>query len=389
MQRDIFPYPMLKIGIIGGGQLGKMMSQIAKQMGFYVAVLDPTPNCPAAHVADVQIVGGLYEADKIRALAECCDVMTFEVEHIDTATLKSLAAAGKQIFPSPELLEIIQDKLLQKQVLEQHGVPVSAYLPLETITPDSIAHSGLSFPLVQKARKGGYDGKGVQILRSVADLTNALPQDSFLETFIEFEKELAVMVARDQQGNIACYPVVEMLFDDKTNICDIVAAPAAISPEITAQAKQVAIHAVEALNGVGIFGVEMFLTRDDKVLVNEIAPRPHNSGHYTIEACITCQYEQLIRVVAGLPLGSTTLLMPAVMLNLLGEAGCSGEPVIEGLQEALAIEGLSFHLYGKPTTQPFRKMGHITIVDKDLSQAMAKMQRIKNRLKIKAKERIA
>jgi len=384
MQRDIFPYPMLKIGIIGGGQLGKMMSQIAKQMGFYVAVLDPTPNCPAAHVADVQIVGGLYEADKIRALAECCDVLTFEVEHIDTTTLKSLAAEGKQIFPAPELLEIIQDKLLQKQALEQHGVPVAPCLPFDEVTAANIAK--LSFPVVQKARKGGYDGKGVQILRSAADFENALPQPFYLEAFIPFEKELAVMVARDQHGKIACYPVVEMLFDDKTNICDIVAAPANISPELTEQAKQVAIHAVEALNGVGIFGVEMFLTPDGKVLVNEIAPRPHNSGHYTIEACITCQYEQLIRVVAGLPLGATTLLMPAVMLNLLGEAGYSGEPLIEGLHEALAIEGLAFHLYGKPSTKPFRKMGHITIVDKDLSQAMEKMYRIKNRLKIKARE---
>lgn len=381
-----FPYPLMRIGMIGGGQLGKMTAQIAKKMGFYLTVLDPTPQCPAAQIADAQIIGSLYDAEKLKQLAQVSDVLTYDVEHVDTITLKALAESGVIIRPTPTLLEIIQDKLLQKQTLAHHGIPTPHFEQLDKITEEYL--NTVSFPIVQKARIGGYDGKGVVILRSIEDLDKVLPTASMIEEYIDLDKELAVVVARSIKGEVVCYPVVEMVFDDQTNICDIVAVPAQIEPSLATKATKIAIEAIEKLAGVGVFGVEMFLTKQGKILVNEIAPRPHNSGHYTIEACVTCQFEQHLRAIAGLPLGSTQLLTPAVMWNLLGEQGYQGTPVIEGLAEALAIEGLSFHLYGKHKTQPFRKMGHITITDTTTEAALAKLQQVKHILKIKAQEDI-
>jgi 5-(carboxyamino)imidazole ribonucleotide synthase len=384
MTQAIYPYPIARIGIIGGGQLGKMTAQIAKRMGFYVTVLDPQPRCPAEHIADAQIVGSLFDAKKLAALAHLSDVITFDVEHINTDALKQLHQQGHIIYPSPYLLEIIQDKFKQKQVLAQHSIPVPNYTAVDKL--DLAYLQQAKFPLVQKTRTGGYDGKGVVILRGVEDAHKALTSPSIVEEYIEFDKELAIMVARDTNGNVVCYPVVEMLFDDRTNICDIVMAPARISPEIAKQAVFVATQAITALDGVGIFGVEMFLTKQQQILVNEIAPRPHNSGHYTIEGCLTCQFEQLVRIITKLPLGSTDLLKPTAMLNLLGEANYQGKPFISGLAEALTIEGLSFHLYGKETTKPFRKMGHITVVAEDFAQVMEKLYRAKNLLHIQGSE---
>ncbi len=377
-----FHEPLMKLGIIGGGQLGKMMTLKAKKMGFYVEVLDPTPNSPAAQVADRQIVGGFYDENKLKEIVERNDVTTYDLEHINTEVLKELFDKGHKIYPSPYLLEIIQDKLRQKGVLSKAGVPVPKFEKLEKVDPLHFERFG--FPLVQKARKGGYDGRGVVVLKNRSDLGKAIRAESLLEEFVDFEKELAVMVARNAEGEIRCYPVVEMLFREEANICDMVIAPARVGKEVQEQAKEIAIRSIEALDGVGIFGVEMFLTREGKVLVNEIAPRPHNSGHYTIEACLTCQFEQHIRAICGLPLGSTKLLSPAVMVNLLGEEGCEGSPIIEGLERALSIPGLSFHLYGKRIVRPFRKMGHVTILDENLERAIEKAKKVKDFLKVRA-----
>ncbi|GFO96750.1 phosphoribosyl aminoimidazole carboxylase, ATPase subunit [groundwater metagenome] len=379
-REDRYHYPLMRIGIIGGGQLGKMMTQKAKKMGFYVAVLDPTPDCPAAQVADKQILGGFYDEDKLRELVEDCEVTTFDIEHINTDFLKKLFNEGNRIYPSPYLLEIVQDKLKQKDVLNKGGIPVPKYEKVEKFDP--LYFEKFGFPSVQKARKGGYDGRGVIVLKDKSDLEKAIKTESLLEEYVDFEKELAVMVARNTEGETICYPVVEMSFDERANICDMVIAPAKIEKEIEEEAKKIAIKSIGILDGTGIFGVEMFLTREGKVLVNEIAPRPHNSGHYTIEACATCQFEQHIRAISGMPLGSTELLSPAVMINLLGEEGYKGKPVIEGLKRALSIPGASFHLYGKATTQPFRKMGHITILDKNLEKAIEKAIEAKKFLKI-------
>lgn len=372
-------YPLMKIGIIGGGQLGKMMAQKAKKMGFHISILDPSQKCPAATIADELIVGSFYDKQKITQLVTHNDVTTFDIEHIDTETLKALSDAGHKIFPSPYLLEIIQDKLLQKEVLSENGIPVPKFQNVEF--PETLLQ--MKFPFVQKARKGGYDGRGVVVLKSKSDLPNAIKAESMVEELINFDKELAIMVARNTLGEIKTYPVVEMVFDNRANICDLVIAPARIEQHLAKKATQIAMKSIGVLNGVGIFGIEMFLAGEN-IYVNEIAPRPHNSGHYTIEASATCQFEQHIRAITGLPLGSTELLSPAVMLNLLGEEDHRGIPVIEGLNEALSISGLSFHFYGKETTSPFRKMGHVTILNNNLEIAIQQADLVKSYLKIKA-----
>lgn len=380
MVQEYFHYPLAKIGIIGGGQLGKMMTQEAKKMGFYVAILDPTPHCPAAQVADEQIVGDFYAESKLREIVETSDVTTYDIEHIDVQVLKRLYDEGYRIHPSPYVLEIIQDKLAQKDLLSNKGLPIPKYMKVDS--PASLEKFG--FPVVQKARKGGYDGRGVIVLKDKGDIEQAIRAESFIEEFIDYDKELAIIVARSITGTMRCYPVVEMIFEARANICDMVIAPARIEEEIEEQAKKTAMEAVEALNGVGVFGVEMFLA-NGRVLINEIAPRPHNSGHYTIEACLTSQFEQHIRAITGLPLGETTLLSPAVMVNLLGSEGHIGPPLLEGLREALSIPGLSFHFYGKSETRPFRKMGHVTILDENLERAIEKAQKTRTLLKVKAR----
>lgn len=372
-----------KIGIIGGGQLGKMMAQEAKKMGFTVVILDPTPGCPAASVSDAQIVADFYDEKKLEELVEKSDVATYDIEHIATEPLKRLQDKGYSILPSPYLLEVIQDKLAQKEILKKAGIPVARFTKIEQVNIDEFKKFG--FPLVQKTRKGGYDGRGVAVIRSEEDMAKALYNDSYVEELVDIEKELAVMVARSTKGEIISYPVVEMTFDERANICDMVIAPARIEKDLEEKAMEIAKEVVKALDGVGVFGVEMFLDKKGKILVNEIAPRPHNSGHYTIEACATSQFEQHIRAICGLPLGSTKLLSPAVMVNLLGEEGYDGIPLVEGFEEALSIEGLYFHFYGKKITRPYRKMGHVTVIDDDVEKAIEKAKKAKNILKVKAR----
>ena len=379
-----FNYSTMKVGIIGGGQLGKIMAQKAKKMGFHVTILDPTPNCPAAQVSDKQIIGGFHDPEKLAQLVNENDVTTFELEHVDTSILKKMFDEGKNIYPSPYLIELIQDKYKQKELLDKKGIPVPAYKKVDT----KACLESFGFPVIQKARKGGYDGKGVVLLKTKDDLSKAIEAESFIEELVDIQKEIAVMVARNIEGEISCYPVVEMLFDERVNICDIVIAPARIEESLRKEIEDISIKCIEALDGVGIFGVELFLTKDNKILVNEIAPRPHNSGHYTIESCLTSQFEQLIRAVTNLPLGSTKLISPSAMVNLLGEEGYKGEPIIEGIHEALEIPGLSFHFYGKKETSPFRKMGHITVLDEDLDIALEKAQVAKEILKVKGSIKI-
>ena len=379
-----FNYSNLKLGIIGGGQLGKIMSQKAKKMGFHVTILDPTYNCPAAQVSDKHIMGGFHDKQKLEQLVQESDVTTFELEHVDTSILKELYDNGHNIHPSPYVIELIQNKYEQKKLLDENGIPVPAYKNVSS--DEDLASFG--FPVVQKAKLEGYDGQGVQMLKSAEDMSKAIQAESFIEELVDIDKELAIIVARNMEGEIKCYPVVEMLFDDRTNICDIVMAPAGISLEVEQEALDISIKSIEVLDGVGIFGVELFLTKDGKILVNEIAPRPHNSGHYTVEGCATSQFEQIIRAVTNLPLGSTKLISPSVMVNLLGEEGYAGEPFIDGIHEALEIPELSFHFYGKTFTKPFRKMGHITVLDDDIEKALEKAMKAKNILKIKGSKKI-
>ncbi len=378
-----FNYSNLKLGIIGGGQLGKIMSQEAKKMGFHVTILDPTFNCPAAQVSDKHIMGGFYDKEKLEQIVQETDVTTFELEHVDISILKNLYDHGHKIYPSPYVMELIQNKYEQKKLLDEKGIPVPAYKNVEN--DEDLAAFG--FPVIQKAKMGGYDGKGVQMLKSKNDLELAIKAESFIEELVDIDKELAIIVARNIEGEIKCYPVVEMLFDERVNICDSVIAPARISKTIEEQAIIISTNAIEVLGGIGIFGVELFLTKNGDILVNEIAPRPHNSGHYTVESCATSQFEQIIRAVTNLPLGSTKLISPSVMVNLLGEEGYEGEPFIDGIHGALEIPELSFHFYGKTYTKPFRKMGHITVLDDDIENALKKAMKAKDILKIKGSKK--
>jgi len=375
-----------KIGIIGGGQLGKMMAQAAKKMGFYVQILDPTPECPAGQVADRQMVADFFDSKKLREFVLGNDVTTFDIERANES-LKELLKEGCLIYPWPQILEIIQDKFKQKEVLVKHNIPTSKYKKVgNKDIVSSIKEFG--FPVVQKVCRGGYDGRGVFIIKNEKDIEKQIKSESFLEEFVNIEKELAINVARNNRGEIRCFPVVEMVFDQKANICDTVIAPARVSEKIKKESEEIGIETIKALGegAVGIFGIEMFLTKKGKVLVNEIAPRPHNSGHYTIEACLTSQFEQHIRAITGLPLGSSELLTPAVMINLLGEPGYQGKPFFKGIKETLSIPGVSLHIYGKKITRPFRKMGHLTIIDKNIEKAIEKAKKIKKIIKVISKE---
>jgi len=380
------PLPLLRVGIVGGGQLAKMLTMEAKKLGFKVTVLDPTPGSPAGQVADNQIVGGFFDDNKLRELARECDLLTYDLEHIDTFALRTLEEEGAIIRPAPRLLEIIQDKVLQKNLLIQANLPTPEFVTMDT--PDAQQMRDFGFPLVQKIRRGGYDGRGVVILRGEEDLPLALSEPSLIERCVVVEKELAVMVACGADGEVRTYPVAEMLFDQRSNALELMLAPARITRQQTERALQLAEQTARAFGGVGIFGVEMFLTTDGEMLVNEVAPRPHNSGHYTIEACVTSQYEQHLRAIAGFPLGSTDLLIPAVMINLVGEPGSAGRPMVTGLHESLALPGVTVHLYGKYEVHPFRKMGHAMIVDHDLDLALVRARHIKNILKITGEETI-
>lgn len=376
--------PPLRLGIVGGGQLAKMLAMEAKKLGFSVRVLDPTSASPAGQVCDQQIVGGFFERDKLRELAAGSDVLTYDLEHIDTLSLQALEAEGTIIHPAPRLLETLQDKWLQKELLAQAGLPQPEYRRMDSL--DEQALRAFGFPLVQKTRRGGYDGRGVAILRDPSDLSRALSGPSLLERCVPIAKELAVMVARGRDGEVRTYPVAEMIFDPRSNALDLLLAPARISDALAVRACALAAQTAEACGAVGIFGVEMFLTQDDELLINEVAPRPHNSGHYTIEACRTSQYEQHLRAIAGLPLGLTDQHTPAAMINLVGEPGAQGRPLVGGLAEALALPGVSVHLYGKREVRPFRKMGHAVVVDPDSEQALAVARQLKQILKIQGEE---
>ena len=359
--------PVAHIGIIGGGQLGRMMAMAARRMGCAVSVIDPTPDSPAGQLADQQIVAAFDDQEAMRSLVEACDVTTFEIETIDVTGLIELEEAGHAIYPPPLLLAQLQDKLLQKELLKEADLPTATFMDAGELSAEIFADFG--YPLVQKARRGGYDGRGVAVLKTEDDFDNHLPVPSYIERYVTAEKELSVLVVRSRDGSSRCYPVVEMTVHSEQNVLDTLVSPARVSDQIALTAEMIAKRAINEMDGVGVFGVEMFLTENEDILINEIAPRTHNSGHHTIEACVTDQFEQHLRAVMGLPLGSVEQLSPAVMMNLLGAPGSQGAVKLSGLTEALMIPGVSVHLYGKAETRPYRKMGHATILNQNLEIA--------------------
>jgi 5-(carboxyamino)imidazole ribonucleotide synthase len=382
--KDSFPFPVARIGVIGGGQLGRMMVKAAKRLGCTCVVLDPYPGSPAGQVAGHQIIGGYHDPAKLRELAESCDVLTYELENVDTETLRQLEKEGHPIHPAPRVLAILQDKLTQKAFLRDAGIPTSDFVSMPEADLEAFAAFG--FPLVQKARRGGYDGRGVSIMREVGDFAGHLPVPSLVEGFVDATHELAVMVARNADGECVAYPTVEMCFRAGENVLDLLLSPARVDETVSQLAEALAVRTIQALEGVGVFGVEMFLTRDGELLVNEIAPRTHNSGHHTIEACVTDQFEQHLRAILDLPLGSTALLTPAAMINLLGDADANGRPVIDGMAAALRIPGVCLHLYGKAEVKPFRKMGHVTVVDSNLETARSKAEQVRDLIHIRGEQ---
>ena len=367
-----------KLGILGGGQLGRMLIQEAINLDVHISVLDPSKNCPCAELANSFTLGSFHDYETVYNFGRTVDVLTIEIENVNTDALLALQREGTTIYPKPENLVIIKDKGLQKAFYAEHGIASSDF---RLITAKSEI---TKFPIVQKLRTGGYDGRGVQVLKSSADLDKAFEEPSVLESVVDIEKELSVILARNPAGEVKTFPIVELEFNPQANLVEFLFAPAIISQEVEKKSFSLAQEVVTALDFVGILAVELFLTKTGEVLVNEVAPRTHNSGHHTIESCHTSQFEQHMRAVLDLPLGNTELISPAVMLNLLGQEGFTGTVKYEGLAEVLAKKGVTIHLYGKAATKPFRKMGHVTIVSETLEDAKDLAVQIKKELKVKA-----
>ncbi|MCB1748877.1 MAG: 5-(carboxyamino)imidazole ribonucleotide synthase [Gammaproteobacteria bacterium] len=363
------------MGIAGGGQLAQMMLPAAAELGLAVVVLDPDPQCSAAGEAQGVVVGEFQSAAALRELAGRCDVLTFEIERINAAALAELEAEGHVVRPSAATLATIQDKLEQKRFLARHDIPTSAFAAWESGTPLPRA-----LPCVWKARRDGYDGRGVAILRDQADVA-ALPQaPALIEALVDIDYELAVLVARGHDGTLLHYPVVEIVMDDAAHVMDTVVAPAVAPAAVMARVRELATRVAEAFDYVGILALEFFVGRDGAVLVNEVSPRPHNSGHYTIEACATSQFEQHLRAVAGLPLGSTALRGAAVTFNVLGAPGARGRPCYLGFDRDDA--DVFVHCYDKPEVRPGRKMAHVTVLAGDRDAALARAAAIKPGIRV-------
>jgi len=372
-----------KIGILGGGQLGKMLIQAASAWDIDIYVLDPTDDCPASKLATKFVKGDFKDYESVYNFGKLVDLITIEIEHVNTDALLKLKEEGKTICPDPQTLKIIQDKGKQKDFFKDNNL-ISAsykiYQDHEAILSD-IENRKLNLPFVQKVCRFGYDGRGVQLVNSKKDLDNLLKGQSIVEDLVDIGKELSVIVCRNKFGEIKTYDPFEMEFNKNANLVEYLISPARIEKNSRQIAIDLAEKTIKAFELVGVLAVEMFLDKDHNILINEVAPRPHNSGHHTIETALTSQYEQHIRAIMGLPLGSTDLMINSVMVNILGEDGFSGNVVYEGLDKCIKLDGVKVHIYGKKQTKPFRKMGHVTIIDKNIDNALKKADIVKHTLR--------
>lgn len=363
---------MTKIGIVGGGQLGKMMILDGKRLDPYFVILDPVKNCPADSIADEHIIAGFNDLEAIRELAEKVDVVTFEFEHINVKALQILEANGHKVYPSSETLLHIQNKYEQNIWLQKHEIAIPDFEEVKNISDIEQAGERFGYPMILKTCTGGYDGKGNAVIKTKEDVTKAFEAlgrgklPLMVEEFIAFEKEVSVLVCRSTSGEIRVFPVAENIHVN--SILDETIVPASIKESTRNEAMKVAQKAIEAFSGYGMFCIELFITKDGHVLVNEIAPRPHNSGHYTIEGCYTSQYENHIRAILGLPLGDTSLIRPTAMKNLIGKT--NGDAVVKGVEEAYQNEHVKIHIYGKEKVAIGRKMGHITATAHTTQEAL-------------------
>jgi 5-(carboxyamino)imidazole ribonucleotide synthase len=372
------------LGVLGGGQLGKMLLAETHKFDINTAILDSSKNAPCAEICNRFEIGDLLDYDAVYNFGKTVDLLTIEIENVNIDALEQLEKEGLPIFPKPENLRVIQSKARQKHFYIDHQIPTapfSHYAYLEEIK-HAIENDALDFPFVWKSARFGYDGNGVKIVRSFADLESLPNVECITEQLIPFKNELAVIVARNKNGETTTYPVVEMEFHPEANQVEYVICPARIEESVAKKAKEVALRVVNELDFIGLLAVEMFQTINDEILVNEVAPRPHNSGHYSIEASFTNQFEQHLRSILNLPLGNTESKVAGIMVNLVGEEGFSGDVYYENIEEVLKIPGVTPHIYGKKETRPFRKMGHVTIVNKDLDKAREIAQKVKETIRV-------
>ncbi|GAA4829848.1 5-(carboxyamino)imidazole ribonucleotide synthase [Algivirga pacifica] len=368
-----------KLGVLGGGQLGRMLIQAGMNLNLHTKVLDPDAEAPCRDLASEFVVGSLTDYKTVIEFGQDVDTLTIEIENVNTDALMDLQKQGVKVYPQPEIIRMIQDKRTQKLFFREHNIPTSEFFL--TSNKEELQDFIQFLPAVHKIGKGGYDGKGVIKLSSEEDFDKAFDAPSVLEKLVDIEKEISIIIARTIKGEVKAYPAVELVYHD-ANLVDYLLGPAAISNEVAEEAERIATDLVNEMEFVGLLAVELFVTKSGKVLVNEIAPRTHNSGHQTIEANYTSQFEQHLRAVLELPLGSTQLRTPSAMVNVLGEEGYTGMAHYEGLSEVLGKEGVYIHLYGKKITKPNRKMGHVTIIDENKEQLLEKVDFVKKTLKV-------
>ncbi len=368
------------IGILGGGQLGLMLLQAAIDWNLRVHVLDPDADAPCRTLCTQFTTGSLTDYDTVYQFGQSVDVLTIEIERVNVDALEALEREGKRVYPQPSVIRTIQDKRLQKQFYREHNLPTADFI-LTDDRADAARH-GDFLPAFHKLGRDGYDGRGVQRIATTADFDKAFDAPGLLEKAVDFEKELAVIVARNARGEVQTFPTVEMVFHPELNLVEYLFAPAEITAAVDQQAQAIARQTADAFGIVGILAVEMFLDKQGQVLINEVAPRPHNSGHHTIQANVTSQFEQHWRAILNYPLGDTTFYQPAAMLNLLGEAGHTGPAEYEGLENLLAMSGVFPFFYGKAITKPFRKMGHVTVMDADMNALRQKVDRVKTSIRV-------
>ncbi|MBT8235803.1 MAG: 5-(carboxyamino)imidazole ribonucleotide synthase [Bacteroidia bacterium] len=376
------------LGILGGGQLGKMLLTETRKWDLKTAVLDPSAAAPCRLGTDHFEVGDLMDYETVYAFGKKTDLLTIEIEHVNSEALEKLEQEGVLVYPPSKVLQTIQNKAKQKLFYIDNDIPTAPFsrFAYGSEIPDSVAHGGLQYPFVWKSAQFGYDGQGVKIVRGPEDLKGLPKEECITEELVPIEKELAVIVARSSNGETSTYPVVEMDFHPEANQVEYVLCPARIPEHIAQRAKKIALRLVDKLQHVGLLAVEFFLTADESLFVNEVAPRPHNSGHFSIEASVTNQFEQHLRAILGLPLGSTESKIAAVMVNLVGEEGFTGKVYYEGMKNILEMPGVTPHIYGKKETRPFRKMGHVTVVASSIEKARSEAENVKRTIRVISKE---
>jgi 5-(carboxyamino)imidazole ribonucleotide synthase len=373
-----------KLGILGGGQLGKMLLSETRKFDIHTHVLDPSDEAPCAIACNKFYQGDLMDFNTVYDFGKKVDVLTFEIEHVNIRALEKLEAEGVKVYPSAQTLKLIQNKGTQKDFYSQNNIPTANYKKFDGLFAlgNAVKNSDIQLPFIWKSTQFGYDGNGVKAIRKISDLQDLPDTECIAEDMIPFKNELAVIVARNPSGEIRTYPVVEMEFHPEANQIEYVICPARIDNAIAEKAREIALNVSEKFNHVGLLAVEMFQTENDDILINEVAPRPHNSGHYSIEASYTSQFEQHLRAILDLPLGNTDSKVAGIMVNLVGAEGFSGDVIYENIEKILAIGGVTPHIYGKKQTRPFRKMGHVTIVNADISKARKIAEEVKNTIRV-------